>query len=543
MYRFFCLPVIVLLVCTFSACEPEEVPDTAAPVITVTSPGGENSRVKGVATISAIAEDVDAEVTMQIFVDGNLIREVVTKEITAEVDTRLFVEGSSHELRIVATDKALNTSEKLLNFEVRNILFILHGSSNYVQENTTIYFMLSKNDGTVMAFKKMENDATITIPTPDDFNPDSTFVVTEYFYLNAPDPVYSIVARATNMYAGLTAGEFYLGEQAAVAAITGTHRAEVTGVTSRSYEAGFYGQQTGSIYGFWGDTNTIIADLSMRSSLSDLIFTYREAEGIPMYKYFSSIAVGQSTLFTLADLVPMQQTSLAVKDASGNYRIQVAGGANPEETYQIYTDEESFSDGKIQICYPAGIFPVFRFDLSYSLGWDNYSNAVIGPTPPTTFQHIDAVVKSTSYGNRKFSSTTTGSFDLLSFSGNLIEYMASGIIIDSYNLSFPSGAKHNVTIPTTPTALADYNFVSSNDFEFSQAGFETYSGFSGDNKYQQILFPSDKKFRSDRESVGHYFPVTPSGSGGRVPQSKRSSLPKNVQETMRNYDAGGRFIW
>src|SRR5688572_12711886 len=106
-------PLILTLLCgvIFSCEDAEEpTPDTTAPIITFESPI-ENRKVKGTITISATAEDDSGELSMQVFLDANLVKENPAGEIFLEVDTKTLTEGI-HTFKITAIDKAGNASEK-----------------------------------------------------------------------------------------------------------------------------------------------------------------------------------------------------------------------------------------------------------------------------------------------------------------------------------------------------------------------------------------------------------------------------------------------
>src|SRR5687768_12633935 len=107
MYRLIFPLICIVTLCTFfSACEDPETPDTDGPEITIVSPK-EDQRVARNVTIEATAEDIDPEIAMQIFLDGNLIQESQTDVISVDSDTRLLTDGV-HEIKITAVDGSDN---------------------------------------------------------------------------------------------------------------------------------------------------------------------------------------------------------------------------------------------------------------------------------------------------------------------------------------------------------------------------------------------------------------------------------------------------
>src|SRR5687767_16022572 len=103
MFRFISPLILTLFLCVvFSSCEhPEEPEDTTPPEIAVISPI--ENRVKGEITIEARVEETGTGFSMQLFLDGNLLKSSSTGQISTEVDTETLSEGI-HTIKITATD-------------------------------------------------------------------------------------------------------------------------------------------------------------------------------------------------------------------------------------------------------------------------------------------------------------------------------------------------------------------------------------------------------------------------------------------------------
>ena len=529
--------ILIILSCSiFSACDDaEETPDTEAPEITVKSPN-ENQHVSGTITIEATAEDRDNELSMQLFLDGNLLGESSGGAISAQSDTKTLTEGI-HTIKITATDMTGNASEKTFDVDVRNILLKVHVSSNYVPEYAQIYFALSQNDGSLLAVNQVENGSIVTVPTPSNFNPDSSFVLTQYFYLFQPASDISIayLIKSMNVYAGLNAGEFSLPEYEHWVPIVGTHQVEVTELPTDNHLGHLQGRNTGSIYGNFGNDGKFTAELGMRSNTSDLYFSLTAGTAVPVYNYISSIHAGGSTHFSVTGLPEMQKAEVATRDIAGSYECHV------------YSDDASFSvnfssangffdDGKIPIYYPSTIYPQYVFSLRYQLGNSTYENRVRGATPPASFQYLNAAASNVNYANKKLKVTSTGSFDVMTISGGSSNYDGNSQSLDLYYVSFPNGTRNQITIPNTPAELSSLEFKSPDDFSFNSAGFYDYLGLSGTNDYQsKIIFSADNVLRQNRDHISDFLQITTTSAGGRVSSHKKMTLPKRLETILQNH--------
>jgi hypothetical protein len=526
--------ILSVLMSGIFSCDEDESRDTIAPEITVETLK-ENQRVAGMIVITASAEDKDQEITLQALLDGTLLAESSTNQISVQYDTKTLTEGL-HEIKITAVDKSANASEKVFNIEVRNTLFKAQISSNYVPEEFThIYFGLSTNDGTELSFNEVVNGATITVPTPVGFNPDSTFVLTEYFYLNQPPSNpggTTTIVRNTMVKAGLYAGEFSTTKYLSYPPSTGSHHFEVTDVPTAYYSAGLRGKNTSSKVGFFGADGVIAGDLGMTSTTSDLFFDFRLTEtSVPVYKYVSSISVGGSTIFSLNGLSQMQKAEVTTKDAAGSYYSFV--NVNESNTLtNLYSEDGNFENGKLPFYYPSATYPQYVFDLRYQNGANRYQYQSRGATPPAAFQYVTASATNVNYVNRRLKVSATGAFDIVHIQGNGFSIVGTSYIYDLYSVSFPAAAKNTVVIPNTPVGLTTAGFKSPTVFTFTEAGFSEFPGLSGQSDYQsKIIFDADQV--QYRDYFGMVTQITTTSTGGRVSTHEKIELPKHLESVLR----------
>jgi hypothetical protein len=531
-----CVALFSLVI--FSCSDPNETPDTKAPDITITTPT-ENSRVKGTITISATAEDISKNITLQVFIDGSLLKESVANEITAQADTKTLAEGA-HTIKITAMDKAGNSSDKTFNIEVRNILFMVKVPSSHITDITSKFFTLSKNDGSVIVTKKMKNGEIISIPTPEDFNLDSSFVYTEYAYVNEPASNGSsgYVIKAIDVYAGISAGEVKLRDSGPVRSKVESHHLTVSDVpATTSYNIAIVGQNLSSLQGNYFDfgAGLIGPTVDMYGATSDLFFSFMDGSATPSYKYIGSIQAGGTTQFSITQMQPMQAGMITTKDATGQGTISVYGyEAGASTGINVYGTANSLIDSKLPLYYPSGVFPKYAFDSYYSTGSTSYQNRVIAAAPPTAFQYTNAETKSVSYSRRKMKVVSTGDFDMMTFSGGESSFDGSNWLIIGYNISFPAGNSNHVVVPSTPNELSTYGFVSPDDFKITDMFVTDYTDLSGSSDYQnKMVFSADNLFPSERAFIRKRSQVTL--SGGRVSSRPKVKLPKELADIVKNH--------
>jgi len=520
-----------------SSCKDSDEPlDTEAPVVIVKSQS-ENQKVAGTITIEATANDRSTELSMQVFLDGGLVYESEGGLISTQVDTKTLTEGI-HNIKIVAMDKAGNISEKTFNVDVRNILFKVQISSNYVGENIQIYFGLSQNDGTPIALNKVENDGTITVPTPSGFNPDSSFVFTQYFYLNTSKIGNSpgTLFRTMSVYAGLNVGEFKVAEFPVSLPVKGTHHLEITEVPTNYLAASLQGNNMGSWAGHFGNSGEISLDLSLTNTMSDLYFWLNRSETeAPVYNHINSILLGESTHFSVTDLPQMEQGLITTNDIAAHYDYTIYNDG-PGSQDIVFSGSGNFDNGKLPVYYPGSIYPKYVFELGYQLGDNSYTNRVKGETPPSSFQNLNAAVSNVNYANRKLKVTSTGKFDFVFVTGRTTTFTSDLYKSDGYTVCFPNGKKNQITIPTLPAELLSLEFKSPTEFVFENATIYDFLELSGASDYQsKIVFSADNVLLQYRDFIASNSRITPTSSGGRLSTHNKMTLPKSAEGILQNY--------
>lgn len=529
--RLYIFSLVLLILVTYSCTEQEETPDRSGPTILVESPTPDQ-RVHGLLDVYVTIEDQSSKILNEIYLDGNLIKESDGKEIIVEIDTKALAEGK-HAIVIKSSDESGNFSEKAVEFEVRNILFALQVSSNYVPEYTEIYFVLTANDGTLISAEKIENGGYISVPTPANFNPDSSFVIGEYFSLYQPplfEGDFEYLIKSRNFWTGINAGEFMLAENADRMVPMGVHSLKVTDVPTENYRARIAGTNIGGRTGFFGADGSIDVDLSLRDNTSDFYFLLEKEGQAPQFKYLASIDIGGATQFSCADLEPMELVATNTNHASGNYHLEVETPTG----FLVYYADGVLTDGAIPIHYPASLYPEYHFYMYYDDGTYTHANRTTATTPPASFEYLDAEVTGVTYSNQILEFSTTGTFDNVSISGGSINIDGGVFNSNSYSAIFHLDGTKRLTIPEPPALLSHLGFSSVNDFEFVTAGFADYKNISGASDYQnRLVFSADNVSRQSLDCVLKSRSINTSNSGGRLAPRQGVVVPQQLKDILQ----------
>ena len=521
------IPAIILLSLVFASCDdnPEEISDTSAPAISVTMPPG--SSVTGVVNISAMLEDLSEEVYVKILVDGVVKKEGSAKSIAFELDTRTLSDGA-HTVTVIATDLEGNSSQVEMPLVVRNTLLTIHVSDHYIDDNTDIYYIISRNDGTLITYEQAQNGQTITIPTPEGFNPDSTFVVTQFWHSGVEG---SYLINLSSIYAGVHAGEYGLPDPQESRTVIGQH-GFIVSETPHGYVE-FAGTNMASSYGWGGGKSTFYVNMFAESS-DVLFYTYAGSGTRPSYLYKPEIHSGGQTTFNFPDLPLMNDHAVTLKEAASEYSVTIHGYHDDlKKRQRVYTDNIVREVTAIPAYYPASIFPNYFTVLSARSSDLVYGYTSYGTTPPTEFKYIQAHPGGVVYEDRRIETKATGNFDFACASSLKLKYEESLLTIRSTYVYLPSDKRH-VVLPTLPQATLDLGqpSVETIDFDWLYV-YDVESVQSADDYSAQVVFSHDGKFLNDRPQVNASF-NSAEAANGRVATVK-NKLPAKLQAVLDRY--------
>jgi hypothetical protein len=189
---------VISLSVIFISCDDEEQPDIQQPVVGVEVLQNDNAvdltdDLRGILDLKISASDNGKIKSVQVLVDGTVIKEIESVELVeTEFDTRTVADGV-HDVKISVSDQAGNTAEKILQVKTANLMFSYTVSSHFIQtapqENTNVkkWLVLSDDEGVVFEYKLMPTPGIYTFQYPLDFS-DAHFnvtVVDQYAHVQA----------------------------------------------------------------------------------------------------------------------------------------------------------------------------------------------------------------------------------------------------------------------------------------------------------------------------------------------------------------------
>lgn len=525
MYRFLrAISFIIISTIIFSCDDSEDIiPDKTGPEIFLLSPSND-SRVKGTIIIAASADDLSNDISMEISLDGILLKQDASKLIETELDTKSISEGA-HTIKVNATDGEGNVSTKEFPFEVRNTLMIIDVSASYVPENAKIFYLLSQNNGDLIAHGAMKNGTIISVATPENFNPDSSFVYSEYFFL---DDGFNLI-KSVNAYASMEAGLYSVVDYGQARPVAGQHHIELTEIPS-SHLARMQGRNISSFYYYSPPEGVYNGDISMYGEESDVFIDVVQNERPPLYRYMESIATGGTTRLSVNDFVEMEMHTVFLKEKVSNFSVSVNAFQNDYQTViNVYNGEGVTDVTELPVYVPGDVFSNLRTAITLRTASGIFDNVHVGPSVPLTFQYIDAEAKAITRSGNHIYVNTSGDFDICTVNAADVRYENGGLRLKGCSYNFASSGIQEMALPhTLPTELVDLGFDELGSLQVTQASFYDYSHLNGADDYRQkIVFSSDRQVRSAREGKGKVQPWTQNNLG-RVSVSSTEKL-SNIQ--------------
>jgi hypothetical protein len=511
------------LLCSFVfSCEGSEsdipgILDVTSPEIRLITPI-ENSRVKGMVSISAAIEDSSKVISLKVYIDGTLIKELGSDEVTVEFDTKTVSDGI-HTIQIMATDEAGNTSSKSFTIEVQNILFAVDIPEGYVRKNAVIYFVLSRNDGSLLAYEKIQDGSSVVIDMPDDFNPDSTFVFTEYFYLKEE----SSFINFADVYTSIGPGQYSL-PAFLEPGVVGKHRLTVTEVPDHRVVF-IEGEHTKLVSGTFRNQNEINVDIEMNNKTSDLFFSLTpNPEGAPLYNYIEAIKAGEASAFSVSELPTMSKHTVALRSVATSIQAHVRGYQNDsQQGIMVFSYVGSSANPELNFYLPANAFSNYLTDLVVTEDSKYYRNQIWTPTASPSFQYLDSEIESLTYSKGILEVETSGDFDICTVHATTNNFENGVLTSNGYYVSFPHGI-HRINMPQMPQEILDYGMASLDGLEFDYVAFSDYNTLVGLLDYQKkIVFSEDKKSNYDRVGMRKSYSLS-TNDGGRLHSSAKVLL-------------------
>jgi hypothetical protein len=464
--------VAVLLLLSFSifqACDDDEPKDTLAPEISITNLT-ESMNVWNTVTLELTASDNSALSQLELFVDNNLISTDAEDPFEFSWDSNTVADGA-HTVKVVATDKSGNASEKSVTVNVLNTLVSFTTGAQQLNMDEDWkergFVFLSDAEGKVIASQEYSNGSTVTLKSSS-FNGEKFFLTEVLIELEdetsfARAWTYTAIERGkkwTLIDDRDNEDESYVGD-ADLTFINPTADFRYNGYSRDEYIG----------YGEFGGTSSIRLEKS--PALLYLTKYPNDDQNViaPTYNLYSNIVVGENTINLSLANKALTKVSPAFPSDAIYSSVEIEGFAvanNFSDPYRV--DYFSSSDPELTVYYPGSAFPTYSTEIYYETGKIGYSRG----TTSMNFS-LPAISNNVAFAfnANKLSYTATGNQDLTSimfFNQEETTY---------WSIALPQASTSTV-IPTIeiPEALKTFDFPSfSLPESFAVYDFEEISGY------------------------------------------------------------------
>jgi len=465
-----------------SSCGPDdnEPKDDTAPDLSFTNLT-ENQGVWNTVPINLSVNDNTGVATVDVFVDGNIIKSFADAPYETSWDSNTASDGT-HTIKAVVTDQSGNTTEKQLNVVVKNVLVNIDIASDQLYNNNGAvdhgYIFLSDETGKVIAFTEYANGQHIELKSPG-FNG-------EIFYLTevSADNNNSASAVSLATFAGIERGQKW-----AVWSNDGFY-ASMSSQQHETTNAGyaqlhFSGASSGELYEFFtagshGVVNQNITNYQTALSKSPAkLYVVRKTTNDPTpfnYGLYSNIEAGKTNQIDLSlathDLKKVTITVPGSANAPQGF-VNVTGypdASNHDEPYKLGSFVQS-SNG-IDVYYPYDAFASYYVRSDYYTESMYYLRGVYNEFSHVVPQHA----VNFSFENNKLTYSASGDFDLIGAVYSMPDQDGEWILMlpSASSLSVPlleipeqlQGLRNSIPVlGTTPQAYRIFEFDGITDYQ------------------------------------------------------------------------------
>jgi hypothetical protein len=473
-----------LFSCTNDSTEPTV---TDSPEVTIVSPVAD-LKVKGKISVSVTTSSPVEIELLSVFIDDIEISHVTSNNnINVEFDTKTLDDGP-HTLKATSKDKKGNVGEKSVTFEIHNYLFVATVPTGFLH-GTEVHLFFSRNDGSLIQSYKVEDGEIIMVPTPEDFDPNDTFIYNTFTYLNSDYVKLNVVVS----YEGFKAGNytFFPPWEDNSNDDFGSVDFSITGLGDFT-SARLGGEHIGSTNSIQSG-NSFSAKAYLTSTSSDLFASIKNyMSGDALYKYYEKVKSGDAYNENATTFTSMNSKTLDVGSSATNYfSIVYAEGVEKGKFWPV---DFNSSNDSLTFYYPGQLFKNYQFyaTITNNNVWQSFQK--FAATPPSTFDFLNANLSNISLSNDKLQINTTGNYDIIFASAVNVDNNLDTLVIEGMEIALPEGSSQQIVIPELPETISKFNVskpATPNDFHYVYIyDIDKYENVN--DYHRNTLFMSDK---------------------------------------------------
>jgi hypothetical protein len=493
MKTFYTYLLITLALFVALSCEEEKI-DTEKPAISFSDLSSEQY-VVGTVNLVGTATDNSQVKTVQVFIDGTLLKEISGGLINIEWDTE-SVEDGIHTVEIHAIDDSNNESVTSSEMRVLNNYLTFSVSPHCVGPDDEMWIFVSRSDGSVTSIQKVENGVDIKLKTPANFDIDEKLTV--HRFINRKVPGY-YEDNSISSYPDIVAGKYTLWDErfAMPKETKYIHHVAIFGVShlDRLDASGDNIQQGGVEESH--DNVVFSAILMTAESAADALIALRiNRTESPRFLSLKDLKSGDTTKVHILEFGVMDSKELSEGPL---LQLSAAVAAIPtpgdyDNIYRTWVDYWEDTDTPVNYYYVKDKYPEYIFSAYHygETGWNE--QRVISKTPPEKFTQLDGEVTNLSFAGKKLNVTTTGSHDFFVAGGGY--YRPSSNLYNWWSV-YSSSSDLKIILPNIPSVLNDtYKVPSTSSFSFGGVNFIDYSGVEDYSDFINFRFKSNDRIES-----------------------------------------------
>lgn len=515
----------LVLSCLLASCE-EEIQDTVAPDISITSPMLDNKLWLDVSVKADVTDDHLVS-KVEFYLDDELLGEDTEAPYELDFNSKQYEDGM-YELKVLAYDGGGNQTEASREIEIFNSLLKVSVGDNYASEDLERWIVIADEEGNSIDFAMIENSSEILIDRPNDMENDkfNVMMISRYTSLERREQIY------ISEYHNISPSSWTLGisddiDNLGTAVIRHTYSNE-----HEMYVSGHNISITDGSYSYDYENDSISRTFSLlihKTPASTFVSTYDiyDNDEAPKYVFINNLKIDSEYNLSQNDFTEMkvgQNTTLPVNDS---YSISIYGVTDEDVEYRLYTNFINENTTNLVTYIPKDGFKNYNYRLGLAIDQYRYYKVDKGmpsnsyEMPSLNFEIIDNT-------HEYFSATVDYEGDFSTNVWSFSEYNQADLTSKSIFRNVYTGIedrKIEMQLMEIPAKiLEEYPLMQNHlkDLNYSYSSINNYSGFDSLDDYIELSFGHYNKPPSYE-----YITIYPDNSDARL---SGKQLPKYLIE-------------
>lgn len=362
----------LVLSCFVASCE-EEIQDTVAPDISITSPIIDTKLWLDVSVKADVTDDHLVS-KVEFYLDDELLGEDTEAPYELDFNSKQYEDGK-YTLKALAYDEGGNQTEASQEVEIFNSLLDVSVGENYLDENLESWLIISDTKGNVADYEMIENGKNIHFVRTEGMEEEMFHLMMISRYISRDQSEYEYVA--INEYHGMLPNNWTL---------TSTNEPDSLGTAilkcdyQNDYRMNFssfnsspskwtnnYSVEVDSTY---SEITTTIHKIPASAFLSTSKRVNNDEP--PKYVFIKDLSIGSEYNLSQHDFKSMKVGQNTIFPISGTLSVSVYGVSDEEVEYLLYSNYYNEEITNLVTYVPENEFKDYSYSLALSLGNYHY---------------------------------------------------------------------------------------------------------------------------------------------------------------------------